>query len=203
MPHSFSNKKFNHSVHEYLLDCDLINKYTLKNIYKRPKLKKVIVHFPINNLLQSNSFGNNLQVKSFLIFHVLFFILPFINFDKIKTNSCLINPEYSLKIILSNEEDIHLFLINLFVENSSQFEKPSLIFKPSINSTVFQNNNFCYNFSVPGKTFFDVDDFFSYVVKDSNFKELEVKCSFVFENFKNCKDVNNTIRNISFFWVNN
>ena len=40
MSYSLSNKKFNHSVHEYLLNSDLINKYKLRNIYKKPKLKK-------------------------------------------------------------------------------------------------------------------------------------------------------------------
>jgi len=78
MSYSLSNKKFNHSVHEYLLNSDLINKYNLRNIYKKPKLKKVVIHFPINNLLQSNSFGSNLQIKSFfnlsrVIFYFLFY----------------------------------------------------------------------------------------------------------------------------------
>jgi len=206
MSYSLSNKKFNHSVHEYLLNSDLINKYNLRNIYKKPKLKKVVIHFPINNLLQSNSFGSNLQIKSFLIFHVLFFTSSFINFDTIKINkysNSVVNPEYSLKIVLSSQEDINLLLLNLLVENFSQFEKESLTTKTSTNFVLKPINTFCHNLSIPGKFFFDADNFFSSVIKDSNFKELDIKCSFIFENLKGCKNISNAIKNVSPLWVGN
>ena len=32
------NKKFNIKQNEYLLDCDLVNKYNLKSLYKKPKI---------------------------------------------------------------------------------------------------------------------------------------------------------------------
>jgi hypothetical protein len=206
MSYSLSNKKFNQSVHEYLLNCDLTNKYNLKNIYKKPKLEKVILHFPINNLPKSHSSGNNLQVKSFLIFHILFFTLSFINFGKIKISNHSnsgVDPQYSLKILLLNQEDINLFLLNLLVENFSLFENKSLSSKASTTTAAIPLiDSFCYNVSIPGKAFFDVDDFFSRAIKETHFKELNIQCSFLVKNVKNCKNLNHAIKNTSLFLLN-
>lgn len=203
---SLSNKKFNFCSHNYLLNCDLINKYNLKSIYKKPKLKKIVLHFPIKQLLSINSTDNNLQVKAFLVFYIIFFSLSFINFDRSKiSNNLNIDPEYSLKVIISNPEDINLLLLNLFVENYDKFNKEDLIFlKNDIEyENIEKKTNFCHNFSIPGKVFFDGHDFFFQIIKETNFKELGIKCSFITENLSYCKNINNTIKNISLFWVNN
>ena len=52
MIHS-NNKKFNYIVSDYLVNYDLIHKYNLKNIYQRPKIKKIVLHFLINDLMFS------------------------------------------------------------------------------------------------------------------------------------------------------
>lgn len=196
---SFKNKKFNFNNHDYLLDCDLINKYCLKSIYTKPRFKKIVLHFSLNQLFLSGSTNNNIQVKAFLVFLILFFSSSFINFNNSKLNSTGTNLEFSLKITLSNNIDINLFLLSLFIENLNKLDLSS-----SKNKQNIQAKSFSYNFSIPGKFFFDGYDFFFHEIKNINFKDLNIKCSFLIENLspKDKQNVNKVLKNISLFWLN-
>ena len=205
-----NNKKFNYIVSDYLVDYDLIHKYNLKNIYQRPKIKKIVLHFLLKDLLSSTNsvkkITNNIQIKAFFIFYILFSLNSYINIAKTSFNKLLqknADNEYSLKVILSSRKDINNFLLMFFVENSNQFAKENLeIFKKKNHKGLeFTKNQFCYNFSVPGKSFFDLNDFFRQNTKDTNLKDLNIKLSFVFDGVTKTKNINNLIKSISFFWV--
>ena len=119
-----NNKKFNYIVSDYLVNYDLIQKYNLKNIYQRPKIKKIVLHFLVKDLLASTNFAkkvtNNIQIKAFFIFYSLFALNSYINIVKPSFNKILqknADNQYSLKIILSSREDINNFLLMLFIEN--------------------------------------------------------------------------------------
>ena len=128
-----NNKKFNYIVSDYLVDYDLIHKYNLKNIYQRPKIKKIVLHFLLKDLLSSTNsvkkITNNIQIKAFFIFYILFSLNSYINIAKTSFNKLLqknADNEYSLKVILSSRKDINNFLLMFFVENSNQFAKEKL-----------------------------------------------------------------------------
>ena len=46
-----NNKKFNYVLSDYLMNYDLLNKYSLLNLYQRPKIKKIVVYFLLKDLL--------------------------------------------------------------------------------------------------------------------------------------------------------
>jgi len=205
-----NNKKFDYIVSDYLVNYDLIHKYNLKNIYRRPKIKKIVLHFLLKDLLASSNLGrkvtNNTQIKAFFIFYILFSLNSYINITKTSFNKMLqknADNDYSLKIVLSSRQDINNFLVMLFIENYNQLGKENLeiLKKENQKDLEFPNNQFCYNFSLPGKIFFDLNDFFRQNTKDTNLKDLDIKLSFVFDGVTKTKNINNLIKNISFFWI--
>jgi hypothetical protein len=111
--------------------------------------------------------------------------------------------QYSLKIVLSSRQDINNFLLMFFIENYNQFAKENLgiLKKENQKYLEFIKDQFCYNFSVPGNFFFDLNDFFKQNTKDTNLKDLNVKLSVVFDGVKQTKNINHLIKNVSFFWI--
>ncbi len=201
MSNFLENKNFDHNVHEYLLNCDLINKYSLKNIHKKPKLSKIIVHFSLKDFSYTNTTSTlNIQTRAILIFEILFFLFPFVSLNAIKLDKSSIQKksEFSLKIVLSNSEQINSFLNYLLIENFDKFEKIQLnLLNKNIEFLESKNLFYCYNLTFLGKLFSDCDEFLSSIVKDSKFKELEITSSILTKNFLNSK---NMLKNISLFW---
>lgn len=201
MSNFLENKNFDHNVHEYLLNCDLINKYSLKNIHKKPKLSKIIVHFSLKNFSYTNTTSTlNIQTRAILIFEILFFLFPFVSLNAIKLDKSSIQKksEFSLKIVLSNSEQINSFLNYLLIENFDKFEKIQLnLLNKNIEFLESKKLFYCYNLTFLGKLFSDCDEFLSSIVKDSKFKELEITSSILTKNFLNSK---NMLKNISLFW---
>jgi len=204
MSSNLVNKKFNIKQNEYLLDCDLVNKYNLKSLYKKPKIKKINIHFPLNTFSSMNSIDSNLQVKSMLIFYTFFSLISYINFKKIKVKKSFKGvgeANFSLKIVLSSTESVYLFLFNLIVENFNRIENNEV---KLLSKNVFldSKNNIQHIISVPAKTFFDVDDFFSKSIKDIDLKNFNLSINLALRSISACKDKNKLIKNISFFWIN-
>ena len=125
MSYSLNNKRFNSNYHEYLLGCDLTNKYCLLNTYNRPKIKEIVVSLPMKNFQNSNISSYNKQARSFFFFQIIFFLFPFISLKSFQTEkySNQKKLDFSLKIILSNSEQINSFLVYLFVENFDALKK--------------------------------------------------------------------------------
>ena len=208
---SLSNNKFNSTLNDYLLNCDLLNKYNLSNIHTRPSLEKIVFHFPLKAFVVGldNSESNiNNQVKAFLLFYIFFSLLSYINFQKIKVSRGFIKGKdtegsYSLKVVLTNKEDIDSFLINMFIENSSKFQKESIVLtKKSFATSASEQQNLCYNTTVPGKVFLDVEDFFKNLVKGNNIKDFNINISFLYKNKVKLLNDDKLIKNLSFFWIN-
>jgi hypothetical protein len=204
-----NNKKFNYVLSDYLMNYDLLNKYSLLNLYQRPKIKKIVVYFLLKDLLAASNLSkknNNIQIKAFFIFYILFALTSFLNISDAVVNKNLQktaeNP-YALKIVLSSKEDINTFLLMFFIENYNSLIKEQISIFKDENGKAIDNSqkNLVYQFSIPGKIFFDLNDFFTQNTKDTNLKDLNIKFSFVFEGLIRTKNTNSLIKNLSFFWL--
>ena len=205
MSSALKNKKFNLKQSEYLLDCDLINKYCLKSLYKKPKVKKISIHFLLESFSSVYTLDSNIQVKSVLLFYALFSLTSYINFKKIRLKKTFKNSteaKFSLKVILSDKESINLFLFQLLVENSGRIELEDIkLFRKSPTfGSMLENTQ--HTIWLPAKTLFDVDDFFSKTIKDIDLKSFDLKLNLGVKTCYNFNDKEKLIKNISFFWIN-
>ena len=96
----------------YLLKCDLVNKYLLKDVYSYPKIKYINLDLSLNNLLvdKNSNFNNlNFKIRIFIIFYLLDFNIPFLKCLNIvkqnKTNSILNITDFKLIIILKKKKN--------------------------------------------------------------------------------------------------
>ena len=111
-----------YSSHFYLSTCDLINKNLFKNFFNRPRVEKIFLELPtrtseaVEDSLKGVSGGSDVQVESFLVLYLIRLHKPlvFLNTSTLSNND---SNTCSVKVTLSEEEDIYLFLLNLFVEN--------------------------------------------------------------------------------------
>jgi hypothetical protein len=201
MTNFLENKNFAHDTHKYLLDCDLVNKYSFENIHKKPKLSKVIVHFSLKNFSCANSTDDfNTQMRAILIFEIIFFLFPFISINNIRLSkgSAQKKTNFSLKIVLSNEEQINSFLNYLLIENFDRMEKQHLeLLSKKVDFLEHKNLFSCYNLIFFGRLFSDCDEFLSSIFKDTKFKELEITSSILSNHFLASK---NMLKNTSMFW---
>ena len=110
-----------YSSNLYLSTCDLINKNTFKSSFNRPSLKKIFLELPtsifgtVEDSLKESSNNSDVQVESFLVLYLIRLHKPLVflnNSTSLKKDSNIC----SVKVVFSEQEDIYLFLLNLFVE---------------------------------------------------------------------------------------
>ena len=197
------NTNIDYNYNSYLSDCDLINKYNLKNIYQKPKLETIVMDFSIEN--DTNSLSGN-SIKAALVLYFISMLYPFVNIKKAKTNDMNktknTNIKYKFKIIFSNKNEINSILSTIFIENwntllledfilfNSKFNKTKAIFKKEVFKT-----------KIPLQSFFELESFFSKVVTEINPKDLSVNLNFLFSNFIIGQNRKNLIQNLPNFWI--
>ena len=202
-----------YSSHSYLSACDLINKNIFKSFFNRPSVEKLFLELPTSvfetvedSLKESNS-SSDVQVESFLVLYLIRLHKPLVFLDsstslKKNSNACFV------KIAFSEQEDIYLFLLNLFVENLSELVIEIKDLSNSFGKTWIQDDilalkNFAVNGSLPVEAFLGLENSFSKSSFDSKLRRLDLKIRFLFEVF-GCKSFSpsrNYIRNIPLFWI--
>ena len=210
MNSAFNNCLSRYDYESYISNCDLINKYNIKNIHQIPKLDKIVLELDMKDLLNSyetvvkDQTDSVAQVKAFLILYVFMGMFPFIKASKSISSSGRLkttNQQYSLKIVLRTKEQLNSFLFSLFVEN---WQKLSLE-----DFRLFKNDRiknaaekiFVLNSLVPGGCFFDINEFLSKSLSGLNSKNFKFRLNFSFNNFIDIKNRNNLIKNLPFFWI--
>lgn len=205
-----TNQKFN----QYLSHCDLLNKYNLKTLHSIPTLEKIVceVHFKdfliasdLNQIDQNNSIS---QINSYLLIYILLGCLPYLNCNKNKATllKALKNADtnYSLKIFFSTLQDKTIFLTSLFNENWSKLkiDNFSLFLEKHTLLNKKIPSNFVFNSIIPGNSFFEIEDFWSFsgIVTPINLKNLKFNINFVIKNAK-AKNKKNVLKNLQFFWI--
>lgn len=203
-----TNSKFN----SYLSVCDLTSKYNLKNTGETPKLSKIILEFSSADILfacenaNRKELDSELQLKAFFLLYVLECRKPFVNLNKIKIAKDS-GMNYSVKVILSSQEEFDSFLTTLFVENWSLLlaEDFSLTkgSETMYNRYIKKNRKFILNTQIPGSAFFELETFLSKNTFGLSSKSLSLKVSFAFVNKTRyteqmCIDL---VKNLPLFWV--
>ena len=112
-----------------------------------------------------------------------------------------------MKISFSKKKvDINRFIFYLFIENSQNLSLEDFkLFKSSFlkqkTGLTSLNNKFVLNTVIPCGSFFEIENFLSLVVKNSNSKKFKLRVNFVFQGKSLIKNRINNIRNIPLFWL--
>lgn len=186
----------------YLLTNDLINKYNLTNIKKKPELKSIILHFSWNKIdtrlssvrqkVDPESVFFPVQVKTFILFYLLFAKTAKLNIKKIKNN---LKADFAFKIIFNTQKSIYNFLIHFFVENYTRItDRTKELRIPSDTLS----NTFLFNTNIQGWYFFEAEYLFKSILKNFKLKNFIINISFVFK--KNINVTKNFIFNCFLFW---
>lgn len=198
----------NFQHNNYMCNCDFVNKYAVKSIYKKPKIQKIVIKFSIDQLKKSEIFENDriISLKSFFILYILFFFKPFCSYTvlenkKIKIES--VNEKIDLKITLSNKEEIYSFLRTLFVENGERVleENFNLFNSKKLLLKQHSNTNFCKKVALSCYALFELDQLLKKIFNRINTKEIFFDAHFYFSNIPS-QQSKNCIKNIPFFWIN-
>lgn len=198
------------SVHNYLSNCDLINKYNLVNINKTPKLNKICLELSSRDILSAaESVGKTeinpeTQIKSYFLLYILSSYQPYIKFrvsKKIKGE----NDNYSLEISISKEEKVYSFLVSFFIENWNKLcAEDFLLWKRKGFNFVFHQKNFVIERKIPADTFFELENFLNKIPFGIISKNLNLKIKFFFQNnnFKILEASEKLVKNLPLFWIN-
>lgn len=203
--------KNNFIKNQYLLDCDYINKYNLKSIYKKPSINSIVLEFNLKSILKAYDFtqiseGNTeIQTKSFLFLYLLTSFNPFINSNKLKVikKSDKNEPSYSLKAIYSNKEDLNNFLFSLFIENWHRLIRDDLkLFNSKIlkANSYITNEKLVFNTTLPASSFYEMDELIN-VIPNLNAREFDINLSFILEKKFIVHNHHNFLKNLPMFWI--
>jgi hypothetical protein len=213
-------------LNKYLNNYDISQKYISNNFFLIPKLEKIILEIPLNQL--QNFINNIIKTKSLFIyinFYFIFYIFfshgAYINFSKKK------EKDYALKIEMHNkheiEEFIHQFFLHIYfntnfkyffnLSNSTQNisntqtlkQTKSKYEKISKKSFFFQKkfNFFLFNLKVPFLWFFKINIYLDSFFENSNSKELFTYFNFKFKNVNNSTNLFKCLTNSNGFWFLN
>lgn len=195
---------------QYLLSCDLINKYNLLSTYKEPKIVKIILSLSLKEIQRvsysyetDEAVSSDLQIKTFLFFYLTLGSAPYVTFQSVKTTKGTRyknDGDFLLQATISNGDRISAFLSILSMENKRLMETSDFrLFKAEFLSKVQTNlSKMSCNMKIPGDFFFDAKYFFSSKFQDLNLSKIEISTSIIIENIpKNCNIVN-AVRNSEF-----
>jgi hypothetical protein len=195
----------NYKVNNYILNCDLVNKYGLKSVYQKPQLTKIILEFSSNSIFlfcENNSeWDLNLQVRFFLLLYILQSNYSFVNLNKFKiTNE---QNHYAVKIIISCQKRLQLFLITIFLHDTGFVLLKKLSVK--YNKYVQRKKQFFLNTSMPVSHFSELSALLTNKTPTFDLKNLFIRVIFIFDNIKVEKKSYflNLVKNLFLFWVEN
>lgn len=199
----------NLSTSNYLVNCDLLNKYNINSVYKLPNLEKIVLQIPLNsflNLSEEQTLGklqNKVKMKVLSFFFFLFSKFAYINCAKYKTVRAEKNKNnelvYYLKITLKNSNDINSFLISGLMEDIESLFSNKNLLKKSVN---FSNKNILnFRTEIPVYYFFKLYKISSLLLNDMSLKKFKFKVNFIFKGYKNANTELLFIRNNLHLWA--
>jgi len=214
----------------YISNCDLINKYNCTNINTIPKIKSIVLEIPLfqfitllNISLNSKNTIIKTYLKAYFMFYILFSLEPYINYKSTKK----LDKNYSLKLKLSNINQINNFSHTFFMHFTSNsffnffFNFKNLEIKDVKNTNVIKNkffnnlndktilkkkyiNNFKdinFNLKIPVFCFHLLNFYIDFFFESINSKELFFYINYVVNSYNLTNDNANLLKNLQNFWV--
>ena len=185
----------------YLLKCDLVTKYLVKDVYSYPKIKSINLDLSLNNLLidKNSNFNNlNFKIRIFIIFYLFDFNIPFLkSLNIVKQNkipSILNVTDFKLMMIFKKKKIINNFLLSLFVEN---LKLDNLEIK-NIFSNIHKDSK--TRLVVPLTNLYNMSYLINSNIFSINFKETFFFVDIILKN-KNLKNKDSLLKNLEFFWL--
>ena len=189
----------NFIFNNYLIDCDSIYKYNLKNIKLIPKIKKINISLKLNEdlkeleLIKKSSF-TFVSIQIFLILYIAFFSFPFIKYHKLKF--------FTFNLIISKKFFIYYFLDFFFIENINKLENFSdthnWYLKKHTQSILKKKSLF--SIRIPLNFFEEINE--SYFFNNLNIEDFSLVLILSIENplFLKLKNSQNFFKNLPYFW---
>jgi len=179
-------KKLNLSLNNQLLNIDILQKYTLKDINKIPKIKQVTLSVDLNNIVipsLNNTSEEFIYQYSTFVLYIFGCLVPHISLTK---NNSLINNQknFNLKIVVNNKTDIENLLYNIFFNLLEKEENVK-------NIKFIQGESNC-NFYAPVLTSL-------YISNLDDTLQLLMNISFKFNN--NTMKKNFIFKKYPYFWI--
>ena len=183
-----------YNVNDYLLNCDNLNKFNIKNIYTKPFISKIVLTFPLKNLYSSADIlqnNVNIQIKSILLYYLIFSLQAHINFNKqesIKLSKKVVDGDYSLKVEFNSARTI-LDLLLFTLEKKSEIKNSNFLKE-------FKNLTFAKKLILNSKDYFLFNFISKSILKLNSF---DFNIYFIFKNVNTNFFSKNLYKNIYFF----
>lgn len=129
---------------DYLLKCDLLNKYSIKNIYDIPQYTAISIKYKNSFLFLENN------INKFQVILFFYFILTYLPVIIYKPDT---NKTVSLKLRLIDNQKIKILLENLMLENV-------IVLKKKLKKSVFNNEIFNQKKHMDFKLVFSVQNLY-------------------------------------------
>jgi len=193
----------NYFLNDYLVKCDLIYKYNLKNITLIPKVKKIKVSLKITEkkeLEQTTSSSTFLKLQLFLVMYLLFLSYPYIQYSKSKISK---ENFFVIHSTISELPCMYSFLDSFFIDNFYKVRKSTFLSLNFLKRKSFLQKKNILTIKVPLSFFDEVNEFSS--IHNLNVKELYMLVSFSIENpiFLKIKNNKFFLKNLPYFWAFN
>ena len=174
---------FFYKKNQYILDCDFLNRHTIKSIYKMPSVDKIMISFSISDIFDKKKY----PAKAFLIFYIIFSYMSFIKTHKFSKNgfndTLLLEKNCDFQIILNDKNIISQFLFD-FLETKMIFQKKINGLK-SISFSSKETKKFFSSFSNKKDPILKI------------FSNINFNVIFSLKNFFDIKKINLTLKNIT------
>ena len=204
-----------HSSHFYLSTCDLVNKNSLYNFSGVPRIQNIYLELSANdNAIMNDSFPNFCEdvenrTEAFLLLFSLRLTKPWVFLREPSLKIVNSNSGFCLKLVLSKEEDIYLFLLSLLTENPKELVMQKLladlITKQTTSTNTSHQKVFALSTNLFSKSFFALEDFLKKNNFDPRLEKCKLRLRFVLEtyvsNLDKCYYSESFIRNIPLFWM--
>lgn len=197
----------------YILNCDLVNKYLCKNVFTVPRISHVVIQLDLQEVMKLNESltlpvrEKDYKIKAFLLLFFYFLNIPYYKIKNIvEYQKKLKIKQYNksfLQLCCSNKIFFTNFLFNLFIENQVLINNQN---KNSFNKILVtptrDSQNKIFHFFVVAKAFENFEKMCFLIFNDANIKNLNFKLMCKFYMPKTCFNVKVLMQNIPFFWIN-
>lgn len=173
-----STSYFKHCTSGYLSKCDQINKLSIDNLKKSPRVRNVILSLCLGEA--SSMIGDSSRdqkLNSFLMLYLLGFRKPI--FFVSRPTKVSDKNFFKLEILLSKKSGMHEFLLDLFLEDRLILRKESDDETDACSKELSENGAVLFKTEVDMESFLSISKFIDKEIIDTRLKKLRLTIAVV------------------------